>query len=41
MIVPLSLFELEEYNNSSNEKDKEIEHLVKMLENILPKYVGV
>lgn len=41
MIVPLPLFELEEHNNSFNEKDKEIEHLVKMLENILPKYVGV
>lgn len=41
MIAPLPLLELEEFDNFTDEKDKEIECLVKMLENILPKYVGV
>lgn len=38
MIVPFSLFGLEKYNKLPNEKVKE---LVRILENILPKYVGV
>lgn len=41
MIAPLPLLELEEYDNSNKEQDKEIKCLVETLENILPKYVGV
>lgn len=41
MIIPFSLLELEEYDNSADEQDEKIKCLSEMLKNILPEYVGV
>lgn len=41
MITPFPLLELKGYDNLTNEQNEEIKYWAEMLENILPKYVGV
>ncbi len=41
MIVPLPLLELKKCEDTTNEPNEKMKHLIEILENILPEYIGV